>query len=985
MDGVSLASGIAGLLSLSVTIIGVSYKYISSAHRASKKESEYLFELTNLRLLLLRLQEIVDNSEAKSFKYLSTLPIAECTHDLQQICSKLKKRSSSRLFTIKFNKLSWPFVEQETNQLVETLHRYRDVFHTALTAEGFVHTTTILREITVFKTDMQFETILNWLCSSNFEEKQRDVFRQHHPRSGRWFLDSAPFTRWMSAKCQRIWCHGDPGAGKTVMTFATPWLSNSLTLATNIKFRFSSMVINHISETVQDKKIGLAYFYCDYQDQEKQTADYFVASLLQQLIRRVLVLPTELKEFYQVFCKERRLPKLSDLTKLLLQLSDSFSQVYLVIDALDESDSTKHRRQFLSILYELEKKQDSIRIFVTSRSHPVDIRAAFENGPNIKITASRSDIRDYITSRLDNDENLADLIQPKLRNEIVDHITEVAGGMFLLARLQMDSICAATTIREIRHALKIMPSDLQKTFEVALERVRAQPTQHAALALRVLGWLTHAKRSFSVEELCYGLAVEPKTSFLDDENLPAPKLLVNVCGGLVVIDRDSSTIRLAHLTVQEYFKSMSLKIFGNTEISIAESCITYLSYETFSAGPCLDDESLELRLQEHPFLRYSAKHWGNHLRGETENVLLELVLKFLRDRSQAACATQVEFLPQTSFNGCYNIYYKDLTPLHMASNWGLVKLLRHLLRSPDIRDIATKEFDGKTPLHHPCRLGNEDVMKLLIESGSDISAFDDYGRSALRFAVDGGKLGAVKLLLDKGATVNAPVDWHGGTALHWATRLGYTSIVQLLLDYGANPDLRCYDGRTALDYAKQAGNDTIVALLSNNSAVELDYEYEERTVLHKYSREGDLEMVRHYLSQGVEVNTLAEGDTTPLHLAVLGGHEQVVKLLLENGANTSAASKDGRTILHRAVEGGDEAVIKLILGCKPDLEAQDAYGRVPLHWVARIGNETLVRLLLDHGANPTTRDSHGRTPMQQAAYTGQENIVKVLESAAINA
>ncbi|KAK6531910.1 hypothetical protein TWF694_003073 [Orbilia ellipsospora] len=957
MDGVSLASGVAGLISLSVTIIGASYKYISSVNKASKKEAEYLSELTNLKSLFLRLQEIIETSEAKGLRLLSSLPIAECTRDLENHSAKLKKRSSSRLFALKFNKLSWPFVEEETTQLVAMLHRYREIFQTALTAEGFVFTTAILQEVTSFKADMQFETILNWLCPANFEDKQRDVFRQHHPRSGRWFLDSAPFTNWLTAKYSRIWCHGDPGAGKTVMT---------------------SMVINYLSESIHDKNTGLAYFYCDYQDQDNQTADYFVASLLKQLVRRRLILPSKLEEFYQTFCKERRLPKLTDLTNLLLHTSSFFSQTYLVIDALDELDSTRHRRQFLSVLYDLEQKERSIRLFVTSRSHPVDIRSAFENGPNIKIAASKSDIRDYITSRLDTDENLADLIQPKLRNEIVDHITNVAGGMFLLARLQMDSVCAATTIREIRQALKAMPSDLRKTFDIALERVRAQSKQHAALALRVLAWLTHIKRPFYIQELCHGLGVEAETTSLDDENLPAPKLLVNVCGGLVAIDRDSSTIRLAHLTVQEYFKEISQRLFGDIEVSIAESCITYLTFDDFETGPCPDDESLELRLQDYPFLRYSAMHWGEHVRGKEEE-LLDLISKFLRDTKKAACATQVQFLPRVPFHGCYNIYYKDLTPLHMASNWGLAVSLKNLLEGPEIRYVNTKDFDGKTPLHHPCRLGDEAVMKLLLEHGSDISVFDDYGRSPLRFAVDGGHLGAVKLLLDNGADVNDPVDYHGGTALHWASRMGLVTIVQILLDYNANVALRCYDGYTALEYAQENGYKAVVALLSKQRLI-VDEEYEQKTAIHRYSRLGNVDMVKSILDGGGDANALADGDTTPLHLAALRGHEIVVKLLLDNGANPSAVAKDGRTILHRAVEGGNKAIVKLILSFNPNLEARDAYGRVPLHWAARMGDEVLVKLLLDHGAKPTTEDNHGRSPLQQAVYGGQENIVKLLEA-----
>lgn len=137
MEAVSLASGIAGLLSLSISIIGISYKYISSANKASKSEGEYIVELANLKLLFSRLQEIVHSSElGVSSQLLSSLPISECMRDLEQLHSKLKKRSSSRLFMIKFNKLSWPFVEEETLQLVKMLHRYRESFQTALTAEG---------------------------------------------------------------------------------------------------------------------------------------------------------------------------------------------------------------------------------------------------------------------------------------------------------------------------------------------------------------------------------------------------------------------------------------------------------------------------------------------------------------------------------------------------------------------------------------------------------------------------------------------------------------------------------------------------------------------------------------------------------------------------------------------------------------------------------------------------------------------------------
>ncbi|KAF3916861.1 Ankyrin-1 [Dactylellina cionopaga] len=524
-----------------------------------------------------------------------------------------------------------------------------------------------------------------------------------------------------------------------------------------------------------------------------------------------------------------------------------------------------------------------------------------------------------------------------------------------------------------------MPSDLQKTFDVALERIQAQPKQHAALALRVLSWLTHARRPLSIEELCHGLAVEPETTFLDDENLPAPKLLINVCGGLVVIDHESGTIRLAHLTVQEYFTNISTRLFGNINVSIAESCVTYLSFDTFSAGVCSDDETLENRLQEHPFLRYSAKHWGDHVRGGGERELLTLILAFLQDRSKADCATQVEFLPQISYHGSYNLYNKGLTAIHIAARWDLTWVLQNLLQRSDISDINARDFDGKTALHHPARLGNEAATRVLIDNGADILVFDDYGRSPLRFAVDGGRTNIVKLLLEKGADINAPVDYHGGTALHWAVRMGRHKIVEILIDHGADLAIKCYDGRTALDYAKENGHDAIAALLSRKGYL-VDEEYEQRTAVHRSAREGNVDMVKQLIDQGLSATTLAEGDTSALHLAVLGGHEEVARLLLENGADPLAVAKDGRTILHRAVESGNESVVRLILSYNPELEARDCYGRVPLHWAARMGNVELVKILLEHGADGTAMDLHDRTPLQQAVYGGQEKIVELLTS-----
>src|SRR5450432_2658849 len=132
-----------------------------------------------------------------------------------------------------------------------------------------------------------------------------------------------------------------------------------------------SIVVNHISSISSSKDVGIAYLYCDYQDQTDQTPENLTASLAKQLAKQQGVMPPRLEELYNKFSRGGKRPDLKELTALLLQLSSSFYQTYIMVDALDESESTRHRKQFLFVLQEMEDAH--IKLFITSRSHPPDI------------------------------------------------------------------------------------------------------------------------------------------------------------------------------------------------------------------------------------------------------------------------------------------------------------------------------------------------------------------------------------------------------------------------------------------------------------------------------------------------------------------------------------------------------------------------------------------------------------------------------------
>ena len=116
----------------------------------------------------------------------------------------------------------------------------------------------------------------------------------------------------------------------------------------------------------------------------------------------------------------------------------------------------------------------------------------------------------------------------------------------------MDRIFDTRTIKGIKLALSSISGELDELYREAL-RIQKQAGTDGELGMRILSWITHAKRPLSVDELRYGLAVEysdvpEHVEEFDEDNLLSPGSLVDVCAGLVVIDSSSQVVRLVHYT-----------------------------------------------------------------------------------------------------------------------------------------------------------------------------------------------------------------------------------------------------------------------------------------------------------------------------------------------------------------------------------------------------------------------------------------------------
>jgi ankyrin repeat protein len=308
-----------------------------------------------------------------------------------------------------------------------------------------------------------------------------------------------------------------------------------------------------------------------------------------------------------------------------------------------------------------------------------------------------------------------------------------------------------------------------------------------------------------------------------------------------------------------------------------------------------------------------------------------------------------------------------------APNQGVADQIYAAIRSGDnarllqnVADVNVRERrGGATPLMHAAAIGSLETMKLLIDKGADVNARAAGGATALMWAA--ADLAKIRLLLDRGADVNA-VSESGRTALLLAAMSDRSAeIVRLLLSRRANPNI-VDEGKTSTFHAATFGNDTATIRLLVDAGVDVDApDVAGGTPLMNAALQGNLEAVKLLLSKGARVNavsgppgmqvkngTIALGRFTPLILASAYGPSSVVKTLLDAGANVNAQEARGMTPLMYAVatDHGDIEIVKMLIARGADLHVKTPEGETAIDWARKSGSTPAVALLQRAGGRP---------------------------------
>ena len=404
--------------------------------------------------------------------------------------------------------------------------------------------------------------------------------------------------------------------------------------------------------------------------------------------------------------------------------------------------------------------------------------------------------------------------------------------------------------------------------------------------------------------------------------------------------------KLAEQIYEENFTSLA-----NIRVKTGCICVTWLARK--SAIPSLITQAQERTefMQLVGVLRVSVAGIDILEQEEEEDTFLSSALV---SATRADCVDAVDMLLSILEADPNSSDIEGVTPLMLACVHGNIRIATLLLQAR--ANINQQDNDGATALMVACysETPNNDLVRLLIQSGADISIKDsELQYTALMYAAERGHTSIVQYLLDEGTPVNTQ-DVNGVTSLVLASQEGHSEVVRVLINYGADVNI----------LAKDPNAGALVTACNRQRTVCVDL----------------------LLASGADPN-LCGRNYSPLIAACITVHNQpmdptVIDKLLSAGANPNTQTAEhGSTALMHAAHYGYEKGVEILLNAAADVNLQaTSNGYTALHHSAEKGHLAVCKILLSSGAQATVTNSNGRTPFDIALNNGHHEVCELLRT-----
>ncbi|KAL8870107.1 MAG: hypothetical protein Q9174_003770 [Haloplaca sp. 1 TL-2023] len=1005
-EAVGLAASISSLSEAAFKLVSI----INTIHQGGKQRLRLFTELNSLWMVLKLLESHFDPDDQEiSEQWLSTIQVLDQdagTFDqistvFDNLTDRLQPKTGHRKM---MQTLRWPFDKLEVEELTVHLERLKSTVNLAYTSTNSATVREIQSDTKYLKVSVandEVKAIIDWVSNLNFLKQQADFINQAREGTGEWFLARPDFRNWTSGHSAMLWCPGIMGAGKTFL---------------------ASIAVEYLKKTRRSSNTAILVIYCGYNQTKSQSVDSLVAALIKQILQAKPEISKDLRELHSVHARTDVFPSLAELTKILRAELDKFDNCFIIVDGLDELLDESKRQKLLETLI-----HGKSNVMVTSRPLDTigelfswtkdvtcyncdkgDLRVVYhckqcqdpgfdlceecnskdidcgEHGhyltkrfrtSAIEIKATPKDIRNYVQWRIDHEPKLFDSVNKKrkLRDEISSTIVQQANGMFLLAKLHMDSIATTRTPRAVQIALQNLPTEIGDTYDQAMERIGATNDYDRKIVMNFLRWIAFSTRPLSVAEVEHASSITTGARDIDQDDILNAGELTSMCAGLVIVDA-SDIVRLVHFSAQSYFRENREKWFADGHTVLARNCLTYLSYKVLDTGATsgpTEGDDFRHRESEYPLLEYSASYWGFHAaNAQSLSEMTDQIFAFLSNKTHLAAAVQAMWHSDSLDLVSWDVK-AGISPLHLAAFFGLEQAVIKLLQAQE--PVDGLDPLGTTPLMYAAGRGHSSIVRILLREGANPNIACSRSCTALHRAAAGSHVEAIRHLLnapdiDVNCMDTSRSDF---TPLMLAVDEQREDVVRLLLQASGleiNKQLPCKEKSTALTIAARHENADIVRQILKNEDCDINQRDWWSTPLAKAATAGLVSVIDVLLDHGADPE-IQEGphyaSGTALNRAIDYGHVAVVKLLLQRGANPRVVDTYNRTVIHSAAVNGQDEVLRALFE-RPtgvDMNQKGTNGRTAMHDAAYFNYCETIKLLFENGARTDIHDGANRSPL----------------------
>uniref|UniRef100_A0A336KKD9 CSON012202 protein n=1 Tax=Culicoides sonorensis TaxID=179676 RepID=A0A336KKD9_CULSO len=326
------------------------------------------------------------------------------------------------------------------------------------------------------------------------------------------------------------------------------------------------------------------------------------------------------------------------------------------------------------------------------------------------------------------------------------------------------------------------------------------------------------------------------------------------------------------------------------------------------------------------------------------------------------------------------VFQRGKIPLLLAVEAGNQSMVRELLSAQTADQLKACDANGDTPLHLAARRRDVDMVRILVDYGTNVDSQNGEGQTALHIAAAEGDEQLVKYFYGVRASA-AIADNQDRTPMHLAAENGHATIIEILADkFKASIFERTKDGSTLMHIASLNGHaDCAMMLFKKGVYLHMPNKGGARSI-HTAARYGHVGIINTLLQRGEKVDVTTNDNYTALHIAVESCKPGVCETLLGFGAEVhvrGGVQKETPLHIGARVKDGARCVLMLLKsGANPNIVTED--GESPLHVAAKYGNDETLDLLLEDGGDALLQSHVGETPLHLGCRRCQPVIVDKL-------